>query len=169
MDYDFVDEIPVEVQQAMWKIKNSIQGADVRDGIVTALTWGMEHAFVMGQYINSLGLTVEDHKLCYTTKDVVETYDDIPDEISLALQEIIADVYGRETRAAIVKALKWASDYVSSVAGHIHDLGLTVVDGKLCAIFGRAPLTPEMERLKSIYASPGTDVDDEGYVYLGDN
>lgn len=164
---DFVTEIPVNVQQAMWKILNSVPGSDVRQGIVDALTWGMNQSIVMGKFVNSLGLCVEDHKLCYTTKDVLPTYDSIPSEITRTLNDILTARYGRDTRGSIVKALEWGGDYTSQIAGFIDDLGLTVVDGKLCAIFGEAPLTREQQRIKDAYSNRGMDVPDEGYPYLG--
>lgn len=60
---------------------------------------------------------------------------EIPANVELALDGIINDVYGREVRADIVTALLWGTQYTSMVAGFINDLGLTVKDGKLCAIF----------------------------------
>lgn len=60
---------------------------------------------------------------------------EIPANVQLALDGILDDVYGQEVRQDIVTALTWGTQYTSMVAGFINDLGLTVKDGKLCAIF----------------------------------
>lgn len=60
---DFADEIPQNVQNALWGILNHVYGSEVRDDIVTALTWGAENTFTVANFIEDLGLTVVDGKL----------------------------------------------------------------------------------------------------------
>ena len=133
--YEFPDSIPENVQSALAGILTDIYSADVREDIVTALTWGMENAIRAAKFVNDLGLTVWDNKLCYTEEDVFPIYEDIPEDIQSALQRILTDVYGVELRKDIATVLRWGSEYTSIISGFIEDLGLTVVDGKLCAIF----------------------------------
>jgi len=133
--FEFPDDMPIYVKIALEGLLTDVYSEDVREDIVTALTWGMQNAINAANYVNSLGLTVWDHKLCYTSEDVLPLYDDIPSEIRTSLDRILTDVYGVELREDIVTALRWGTWYTSVVAQFINDLGLTVVDGKLCAIF----------------------------------
>lgn len=60
---------------------------------------------------------------------------EIPTNVANALQGILDDPYGRDVRQDIVTCLTWGAEYTSMVAGFINDLGLTVKDGLLCAVF----------------------------------
>ena len=159
--------IPANVTSALETILTGVGGESVRQAIVTALTWSVDNAIDIGQFINSLGLCVENGMLCYTTKDTVRVYQDIPEEFINTLQDILNADYGRDTRQSIVNALKWGGDYVSEVAGLINDLGLTVVDGKLCAVFSWAPATKAEQKILDAYTNRRLDVPDEGYTYIG--
>lgn len=164
----FIINIPANVQSALNSILNGVGGSEVRQAIVTAITWGVNSIAPVGNFVNSLGLMVHDGKLCYTNQDVVTVYDSIPSELSSALQDVINAEYGRDTRASIVKVLQWGGDYISSITGFIDDLGLTIQDGKLCVYYYDPNyVTKEVARQKSIYANPGVDVDDAGYTYVG--
>lgn len=132
---EFIREIPIEIRDACDGILTDIYSSEVRQDIVDTLTWGINSTTPIAEFLNSLGLTVWDHKLCYTNEDVLTVYREIPAEVQGWFQEILTDVYGPDLRQAIVNALRWADEYTSQSAGLINDLGLTVVDGKLCAIF----------------------------------
>lgn len=131
----FITTIPAEVQAALDGVLTDVYSSEVRQDIVDALTWGINNTTPIAQFLNDLGLNVWDHKLCYTTEDVLPVYQEIPEEIAAIFQEILTDVYGPDLRKAIVRALRLADEYTSRTAKFIEDLGLTVVDGKLCAIF----------------------------------
>lgn len=162
---NFATTLPANIQTALDNILSSVSGSDVRMAIITALTWGMNNAITVGNFMNSLGLCVENGMLCYTTKNTFPTYQGIPSEISSLLNRIQHAKYGRDTRQAIVLALKWGSDYTSDVAGFIEDLGLTVRDGKLCAIYNDEIPSQEALNYGSVYA--GGEVGDEGIPYIG--
>lgn len=162
----FVTSIPANVRTALENILESVPGSEVRSAIVTALTWGMNNAIAVGNFINSLGLCVENGMLCYTTRNMLPVYSGIPSEISSYLNRIQNAKYGRDTRQAIVEALRWGGNYTSEVAGFIEDLGLTVRDGKLCAIYNvHDDATNEALYYNSVYA--GGEVGDEGIPYIG--
>ena len=136
---DFVDSIPAEVQSALDGILTDIYSLKVRQDIVDALTWGIEQTFPVAEFLNSLGLKVWNHMLCYTNTEPLTAYEDIPQDVQDALGRILTDVSGVELRADITYVLRWGSDYASTLAGFIQDLGLTVVDGELCTIFYDLP------------------------------
>lgn len=132
---DFTTEVPQEILDAVQGILDDVYSKKVRQDIVDALTWGIEKSLPVGKFVNSLGLCVWDNKLCYTDEDVLPVYDEIPQEVQDVLDRILTDVFGKDLRNDIVIALRWGGSYTSQVSGFIADLGLTVVDGKLCAIF----------------------------------
>ena len=68
---DFADAIPQNVQNALWGILNHVYGTQVRDDIVTALTWSADNTFTVANFIEDLGLTVVDGKLCAIFEDGV--------------------------------------------------------------------------------------------------
>ena len=130
----YPSDIPTNIQAALRGILNDVYGSQVRQDIVTALSWGIEPLISEVSFINGLGLTVEDGKLCYTTKDVIVA-DGVTSDIRGLLQKILADVNGLELRKDIVDALRWASVYSGKSERYIDDIGLVVQDGKLCVIY----------------------------------
>ena len=62
--------------------------------------------------------------------------------VSSLLADIVGATYGRDVRAAIVKALRLGTERFSAIAQYIEDLGLTVQDGKLCNEFEESGLLP---------------------------
>lgn len=168
MAVEFVTTLPDNVKNALKGILTDIPGPTVKQNIVTALTWGVNNLLVVGEWVNDLGLCVSDGKLCYTNEDIIDVNSLIPDSVRGAVARIPADKYGREVRSDIVEALQWLRDIGSAVIDYLYDLGLTVVDGKLCVIYGDDDYTPyEKQKQESIYSNPGTDPDPEGYTYIG--
>lgn len=168
---DYPNVIPPAIEEALETIRTGIHGNEVRAGIVSALTWGLNQTFPLGKWANDLGLCVENGMLCYTTEDVVDTYQSIPEEISQSLADIQNAKYGRDVREAIVIALRWGGEYLGSINGFINSLGLTVKNGMLHVIFDEGtedesePYINKIER--STYRNPGVDPDPNGYTYIG--
>lgn len=136
---DFILSVPAEIQTALDGILTDVYSLKVRQDIVDSLTWGIQQTFPVAAFLNSLGLKVQDHLLCYTNTDPLVAYDAIPADVQSRLDRILTDVSGLELRADITYVLRWGSDYTSTLAGFIEDLGLTVVDGKLCAMYHPLP------------------------------
>lgn len=132
---DFPESLPANIRTALDGILNHPYSSSVRQDIVDALNWEIENARLAAEFINALGLVVQDGKLCYTNADVLEGYGSIPSKISSALERILTGVYGPELRNDIVTVLRYGADHTSKIAEYISDFGLTVVDGKLCVIF----------------------------------
>lgn len=135
-DIPQVISIPSDVQTALEGILTDVYNSEMREDIITAITWGIENSITVAQFLNDLGLCVKDGLLCYTTENVLTVYNGIPSNVQAVIDRIRTDVYGPELRKDIVYVLKWAGDYVGAITGLVDSLGLTVMDGKLCAIYG---------------------------------
>jgi len=120
--------IPTNIQTALNNILTAVGGSTVRQAIATALGWAYSGTIS----IDDLGLVVENGLLCYTPDSVIPGSSA---SVTSVINDITAATYGRETRDAIVKALKTGADYFDLVAKYIEDLGLTAQDGKLCVIY----------------------------------
>lgn len=127
--------IPTNIQTALNNILTQIAGDNVRQAIVTALGW----AYTGSVTFEDLGLTVKNGLLCYTTESIIP---ESSISVGSALTDITSANYGRDTRAAIVKALRLGADRFEAIIQTINDIGLTVLDGKLCAVFEESGLLP---------------------------
>ena len=128
--------VPTNIRQELEGILTDVYGSDVRQDIVNSFTWSAESFGSAITFIRNLGLIVEDGKLCVTYGEDYPDYS-IPSYIQEALNRILTDVKGTDLRDDIVKLLRWAlTNDFASVAEEINDLGLSVVDGKLCIEYG---------------------------------
>lgn len=131
------DDLPTEIKTALKGILTDIYGSEVRQDIASVFEWSIETSVNAVNIERSLGLTVENGMLCavYNNDGGIDPDidDPIPADIQARLGRILTEDYGRELRDDIVIVLRWGlSCEFSEATGEASDLGLTVIDGKLC-------------------------------------